>query len=171
MTTRTDALSVPQPIVPGPEMRDLVRFFADITWTGTIVEGGMGPGTPAMPSTGRGTHEWIQNGRWVVGTYEQDQFLQDGSFVLKWELHWVAGWDPMHGEYRATYADCYGNAGVMRGWVEGDRLTFETFDDVAVGIRLIWDLSDPERMTWRNEASLGGSPWTLVEEYACTPVR
>jgi hypothetical protein len=37
-----------------------------------------------------------------VGTYEQDQYLADGTFVLKWQLHWVAGWDPANNEYRAT---------------------------------------------------------------------
>jgi hypothetical protein len=68
----------------------------------------MGPGTPAMTATGWGKHHHIQDGRWIVGTYEQDQYLADGTFVLKWQLHWVAGWDPAHGEYRATIADNYG---------------------------------------------------------------
>ena len=35
-------------------------------------------------------HEIIQDGRWIVGTYQQDQFLADGTFVLTWQLHWVA---------------------------------------------------------------------------------
>ena len=61
----------------------------------------MGPGTPAMRGVGRGTAAVIQDGRWIVGDYEQDQFLDDGTFVLRWQLHWVAGWAPRHGEYRA----------------------------------------------------------------------
>ena len=36
----------------------------------------------------------IQDGRWVVGTYRQDQFLLDGTHVVTWQLHWVAGWIP-----------------------------------------------------------------------------
>ena len=46
---------------------------------------------------------------------EQDQFLEDGTFVLRWQLRWVSGWDPEHGEYRAVMADNYGHADVYRG--------------------------------------------------------
>jgi hypothetical protein len=158
---------VPQPITPGPEMEALARFHPDISWTGTIEADAMGPGSPAMTATGRGTHERIQDGRWIVGTYEQDQFLADGTFVLRWQLHWVAGWDPASGEYRATLADNYGHADVMRGSIDGDRLVFETTGDRPVKLRLTWDLTNPDDMTWRNEFSVGGAPWSLVEEYHC----
>jgi hypothetical protein len=161
--------SVPEPITPGAEMAALTRFHTDVTWTGTIQAGGMSPGTPAMTAIGRGTHETIQYGRWIVGTYQQDQFLADNTFVLTWQLHWVAGWDPTAGEYRATLADNYGHADVMRGWIEGDRLTFETIGDRPVRLRLVWDRSDPPEMTWRNEMSVGGAPWSLVEKYRCRP--
>ena len=50
----TDADKVPKPIVPGPEMEALDRFYPDVTWTGTIEAGGMGPGTPAQTAKGRG---------------------------------------------------------------------------------------------------------------------
>jgi hypothetical protein len=163
--------AVPRPIEPGAEMVALARFHRDVTWKGVIEEGGMGPGTPAMTAVGEGRHHLIQDGRWIVGDYQQDQFLLDGTFVLHWQLHWVAGWDPAMGEYRATVADNYGHADVLRGWIDGDRLTFETIDDPPVRVRLLWDVSDPDHVVWRNEASVGGGPWALVEEYACTPVR
>lgn len=54
----------------------------------------MGPGTPAMTAPGRGEHHQIQGGNSIVATYEQDQYLADGTFVLTWQLHWVVGWDP-----------------------------------------------------------------------------
>jgi Protein of unknown function (DUF1579) len=168
MAARADIGAVPKPITPGPEMEALARFHADVTWTGAIEEGGMGPGTPAMTAVGWGRHERIQDGRWIVGTYEQDQYLPDGTFVLKWQLHWVAGWDSASGEYRATIADNYGHADVMRGWIDGDRLTFKSIGDPPVRLRLVWDVSDPATMTWRNEMSVGGGPWSLVEEYRCT---
>lgn len=169
MATRADVVRVPKPITPGPEMEALARFHRDLRWTGTIAAGGMGPGTPEMTARGRGAHQPIQNGRWIVGDYEQDQFLRDGTFVLNWQLHWVAGWDPASHEYRATIADNYGHADVMRGWIDGDRLTFETIGERPVRLRLVWDLTDPTGLTWRNESSVGGAPWTLVEEYHCTP--
>jgi hypothetical protein len=152
-------------------MAALHRFFRDVTWTGSIVENGMGPGTPPMTARGRGTHTAIQDGRWIVGEYEQDQYLLDGSPVLTWQLHWVVGWDPASGEYRATLADCYGHAEVMRGRLDGDRLVFESLGHSEVRLRLTWDLTDPGVLRWRNEMSAGGSPWFLVEEYRCTPVE
>jgi hypothetical protein len=82
----------------------------------------------------------------------------------------VAGWDPAAGEYRATFADNYGRAGVMRGWIEGDRLTFETLGNELARVRLVWDMTDPTGMIWRNEMSVDRSTWSLVEEYHCTPV-
>ena len=54
---------------------------------GTIHGGGMGSGTPAMRGIGLGTAELIQDGCWIAGDYEQDQFLDDGTFVMKWQLH------------------------------------------------------------------------------------
>ena len=81
-----------------------------------------------MTARGRGRHEVIQGGRWIVGSYEQDQFLLDGTHVLTWQLHWVAGWSPADGEYRATVADVYGHAEVMRGRIDGDRLVFESVE-------------------------------------------
>jgi hypothetical protein len=169
-TTEVASARVPRPTEPGPEMEALRRFHRDVRWTGTISEGGMGPGTPSMSAVGRGTHTWIQEGRWIVGEYEQDQFLPDGTFVLRWQLHWVAGWDPANREYRATIADCYGHADVMRGWIDGDRLIFETIGEPPVRLRLVWDVSDPNAMVWRNEMSVAGAPWFLVEEYALTPI-
>lgn len=164
------APEVPRPISPGPELLALRRFFPDVTWTGSIEAGGMGPGSPPMSARGQGVHRWIQDGRWLVGEYEQDQLLLDGSFVLRWQLHWVVGWDPWRREYRATFADNYGRADVMAGRLEGDTLTFESGAGVDPRIRLTWDAGGPPPgITWRNELSVGGSPWTLVEAYVMTP--
>ena len=162
---------VPQPVTPGPEMAALCRFHVDCTWTGSISADGVGPGSPAMMAVGSGRHRELQGGRWIEGTYEQDQYLLDGSFVLTWQLHWVAGWDPTAGEYRATVADNYGHADVLRGWIDGDRLTFETIGTPAIRLRLVWDRTDPDSPTWRNEASVGGGESTLVEAYRIRPIH
>ena len=125
----------------------------------------MGPGTPEMTAEGRGMHTTIQDGLWIVGDYEQDQFLPDGTFVLKWQLHWVVGWDRDAREYRGAHADNYGHAGVMRGRLDGEILTVETMGDGPVRQRVIWNLTDPAVMRWRNEISVNGAPFSLVEEY------
>jgi len=169
MVAAADIANVPKPISIGPEMEALARFHVDCSWKGTVFAGGMGPGCPAMIAFGKATHMPIQGGRWIVGTYEQVQHLLDGTFVLRWELHWVAGWDPVHEEYRATVADCYGHAEVMRGRIEGDRLTFESLGDSPVRIRIVWDFSDPEHLRWTNEVSAGGGPWSIIEQYELEP--
>jgi hypothetical protein len=69
----------------------------------------------------------------------------------------------------SALADNYGHADVMRGWIDGDRLTFESLGQPAIRPRLVWDRSNPERMIWRNEISIAAGPWSLVEEYHCTP--
>ena len=65
----------------------------------------MGPGSPEMGGTGRAVCRLIEDGLWYACDFEQDQTLADGTFVLRWQLHWVAGWDRVAGEYRATSAD------------------------------------------------------------------
>lgn len=167
MAIRAETTPVPLPITPGPEMAALRRFHRDTTWTGTIQAGGMGLGTPAMTARGRGTHHIIQDGRWIVGEYVQEQALLDGTPLLTWQLHWVAGWDPATAEYRATIADCYGHAEVLTGGIDGDRMVFTSVGNPTVVIRLTWELVDDHTLLWRNEARVGDGPWSLVEEYRC----
>jgi hypothetical protein len=150
-------------------MEALRRFYPDVTWDGMIHEGGMGPGTPAMRGVGRGTARPIQDGRWVQGDYEQEQYLVDGTFVLKWQLHWVSGWSPAAGEYRASMADNYGNAGVYGGRIDGDCLIFESMEGAPVRLRFTWDVSDPAVVRWRNEMATGDGSWFLIEEYPMVP--
>ena len=170
--TRGDpAAAIPKPIDAGPEMTVLSRFYQDVTWTGTIHEGGMGPGTPAMTGVGRATARPIQDGRWIVLDCEQDQFLDDGTHVLTWQLHWVSGWAPEHGEYRAVMADSYGHTGAYRGHIDGDRLIFESMAETGPRLRFTWDASGPGVLNWRNEMSLGDGSWFLIEEYAMVPTR
>lgn len=166
-TTAIDA--IPRPATPGAETDALRRFHRDGTWSGKIHPGGMGPGTPGQIAVGEARHRWIQDGRWVVGEYQQDQLLEDGTFILKWELHWVCGWDPMASEYRATIADNYGRADVLRGRVEGDLMIFESFEGKVPMIRLTWDASSPDVIAWKNEMSIDGTTWMLVEDYEIVP--
>lgn len=89
--------------------------------------------------------------------------------MLTWQLHWVSGWSPEHGEYRAVMTDNYGHAEVYRGRIEGDRLVFESLEGAAARLRFTWDASDPRVILWRNEMSLDEGSWFLIEEYAMVP--
>jgi Protein of unknown function (DUF1579) len=171
MSTAQEIDRIPRPITPGPEMEALHRFHTDVSWVGTIHEGGMGPGTPAMRGVGRATVSDIQDGRWLAMDAEQEQFLEDGTFVLKWQLHWVVGWSPEAGEYRASMVDNYGHAMVYRGWIEGDRLVFESMGDAPVRLRFTWETASEGVINWKNEMALGDGEWFLIEEYPMTPVE
>jgi hypothetical protein len=160
---------IPRPVTPGVEIEKLRRFHRDGTWTGMIHPGGMGPGTPAQLARGQARHHWIQDGRWVVGEYEQDQTLEDGTFLLKWELHWVCGWDPMAGEYKATIADNYGRAALLRGRIVDNQMVFESTSEQTPLLRLTWELTPRGSILWSNEMSFDGSKWMLVEDYEIEP--
>jgi Protein of unknown function (DUF1579) len=157
---------LPRSAVAGPEMEALAPFYRDWTWTGTIETNGMGPGSPEMSGVGRAKCRPIQEGLWYACDFEQEQRLSDGSFVLRWKLHWVTGWDARAGEYRASSADNNGpNLAIYRGRVEGDRLVYESLQETLPRLRLTWILTDPDHCTWRNEFTLDGQAWTLIEEY------
>jgi hypothetical protein len=162
--------AVPKPIEPGREMDDLRRFFRDVRWEGAIREDGMGPGSPAMKGVGWGAVRMIQDGRWIAGDFEQDQYLDDGTFVLRWQLHWVCGWDPAAREYRAVMVDNYGHAMAYRGRIDGDRLVFQSMPDADARLRFTWDAGDPNAIVWKNEVGLPDGSWFLVEEYRMVPV-
>jgi len=66
-------------------------------------------------------------------------------------------------------ADNYGQADVMRGRIDRNRLTFETIGDQPIRLRLVWDRSNPAEIIWNNEISVGSAPWFLVEGYRCRP--
>ena len=158
---------IPKSARPGPEIAALAAFYRDWMWSGTIREGGMGPGSPEMSGVGRATCRLIQGGLWYACDFEQDQHLLDGTFVLKWQLHWVAGWDQAAGEYLACSADNNGpSLATYRGRIEANQLIYESIGEALPRIRLSWILADPEHATWRNEYTLDGSTWTLIEEYA-----
>jgi len=124
-----------------------------------------------MTGVGRGTVQAIQDGRWIVLDCEQDQFLPDGTLVLKWQLHWVTGWSPEHGEYRAVMTDNYGHAELYRGRIDGDRLVFDSMEGAAPRLRFTWDVSDPALITWRNEMAVGDGSWCLIKAGADPKTR
>jgi len=161
-----DTVHLPTSAVAGPEMAALAPFYRDWRWTGTIRPGGMGPGSPEMAGTGQATCRRIQDGLWFDCDFEQVQRLTDGSPVLTWRLHWITGWDPAAGEYRASSADNKGpTLAIYRGRIDGDALVYESLQEALPRIRLTWTLIDRDHATWRNECTLDGFTWTLIEEY------
>jgi hypothetical protein len=118
--------------------------------------------------TGKGSARCrlIQGGLWYACDFEQEQRLLDGTLVLKWQLHWITGWDPRAGEYRASCADNNGpTLDIYRGRIDGDRLVYEPVNEQLPRIRMTWELTGPAHCRWRNEVTLEGRTWGLIEEY------
>ncbi|MDD1676783.1 MAG: DUF1579 domain-containing protein [Methanomicrobiales archaeon] len=154
----------PRVVKAGPEMQALARFFGNGTWTGTVMAGGMGPGSPEMHAKGSSVCKKILDDLWISCMFEQDQFI-GGKKVITWKAHWVIGWDTMAHEYRAVGTDNNGVAFLFRGELDGDRLVMESMGEVPVKLRFTWDARDPKGVAWKNEMSVGGAPWSLIEEY------
>jgi len=153
-------------------MAALAPFYRDWRWSGTIEADGMGPGSPRMHGKGRAICRLIQDGLWYVCDFEQEQRLDDGTFMLAWQLHWVTGWDAAAGEFRASAADNNGpTLSMYRGVLDDRVLTYLPLGNTLPRIRLTWLLDDPGHARWRNEITLDGSHWRLIEEYAmeCEP--
>ena len=159
----------PEPLRGGAEMAALRPFHFDCRWRGQVAAGGMGPGSPEMDAVGQGIFRPILDGAWLAGDFEQDQFVA-GERLLTWKAHYVVGWDPRVGEYHVTYVDNAGNASVLRGRIEGARFIIESLAGEPLRLRMSWDLLEPGRVAWRNECSVAGGPWQLIEEYLCTPL-
>jgi hypothetical protein len=163
----TPATTLPRSAEIGPEVSALAPFYRDWRWTGLIEAGGMGPGSPAMTGIGSARCRLIQGGLWYDCEFEQEQRLLDGTYVLTWQLRWITGWDGRVGEYRASSADNQGpNLGIYRGRIDGDQLIYESLDEGLPLIRLTWILDDDRHARWRNEYTVDGSTWNLIEEYA-----
>jgi hypothetical protein len=159
----------PSPLRPGPQTDALRRFHRNVTWSGTVKANG---NVPEMTAIGNGTFSWAVGGLWIVGEFQQEQFY-NGRKVTEWNAHYIAGWDYSRGSYVAFAADSNGRCVPFTGSIEGDRFTI-TSDGATIGgapvrLRMIWDLSNPQRMRWSNEMSIAEGPWQLIEEYDMRP--
>ena len=164
----------PPAFSPSAREKRLEDFFFDCAWTGKVHAGGQGPGSPEMEAEGGGTCRWLMGGMWLVGDFRQDQF-SGGVYVLTWQLHIVVGWDSQASEYRAVLVDSNGTSAHLRGTIEGARLVMASVEPLTAGgkpieLRLTWDAADPRAVVWRNEMSVEGGPWFLVEDYVVEPL-
>jgi len=156
------------PLRAGPEMVALRTFLFDCTWTGTVSPNGMGPGSPEMSAVGKATFHPILDGAWITCDCEQDQFVDERK-VITWKAHFVVGWYPRGEAYKLLYADNNGSSTLMVGRIDDGSFICETMGDDPVQLRLTWTSLGANEVEWRNECSIAGGPWFLIEEYLCTP--
>ena len=173
--TRETSAWQPQQVMPGPEARSLPLFFHDCTWVGTVYANMQAPGSPEMEARGGMRCQWIMDGLWLECDGFQDQFV-DGEKILTWKLHLVVGWDVAAHEYRAILVDNNGVSALLRGEMDGPKLVMTPLNHLQasgqqVALRFVWDATDPNAVLWRNEVSVAGGPWALIEDYVTKRIR
>ena len=155
----------PKPAVPGPELQALKRFHRDVAWTGRVRAAGP---VPEMTAIGEGRFHSSADGLWIIGEFSQDQYFA-GQKVTSWSAQYIAGWDLARRCYVAFAADSNGRSVPFTGAIENDRFVI-TSEGASIGgapvrLRMIWDATTPDVMSWRNEMSIADGPWSLIEEY------
>lgn len=163
----------PAPSAPPPELDALRPFFFDCTWEGTVYANMQAPGSPEMVAVGAATCRWILDGLWLAQEAWQDQY-HNGQKLLAWKLNMIAGWDKFAREYRAVLVDSNGVSALLRGEIDGRRLVMTPIGlapgaGQVASLRFIWEVLESGEVTWRNEASIDGSPWMLIEDYVMAP--
>lgn len=96
-------------------------------------------------------------------------FRKTNTSVTSWSAQYIAGWDLARRCYLAFAADSNGRSVPFTGAIENDRFVI-TSEGASIGgapvrLRMIWDATTPDVMSWHNEMSIADGPWSLIEEY------
>lgn len=162
-----ESMPAPEAARGGREMEELRRFFRDCTWTGRVLADPSNPSSPELEVVGKSVFSPIMDGLWLAGDLEEEFFYR-GEKVDEEKCHYIVGWSPGPGEYKAVSVDSLGNAMLNAGRIEGDILVLETPGDPPVRLRMSIDLSDEARPRWYSEVAQQGEPWLRIEEYTGT---
>jgi hypothetical protein len=152
------------PPKPGPETEALKPFAKSITSTGTMNAGAMGPGSPEMPTKGKATCKWVLNNLWIACDIEETSGA--GKTAMKWQGHWVFGYDFLAKGYRGTMTSSMGAQMRMKGTLEAQKLTWETVDEMKMPgmpskTRITLDATDPKAIKFTDEGLVGGK-WVAM---------
>jgi hypothetical protein len=130
---------------PGVETRAIGTFTKSAAWEGKLPAGALGLGAGELRTRGHMRAKWMVNDLWLVCEIE-DQ-MGSGPNAHVWKAVWVSGWDFGAKEYRGAIFDSFGCSSMMRGRLEGRRLTFESMDELMMQgrptrLRFTFDASD-----------------------------
>lgn len=138
------------PPKPGPEQDALKPFAKGGAMTGTH----MMPDGKEMPTKGKATCKWIDGNMWVACDLEET--TGTGKTAMKWNGHWVFGYDNVAKAYRGYMVDNMGMSGRMKGTLDGTKMVWESMDEMKgppgmpTKQRVTEDVSDPkvDKMTF-----------------------
>jgi hypothetical protein len=160
------------PPKPGEQHQALQPFVKSAAFTGKMMAGAMGPGSPELPTTGRSTCKWMLSGLWaacdITGT------VGTGKQAMKWAAHWMVGWDFASKDYRGAFLDTEGLMTWWKGTLADNKLVMTTVGDVMmagqpVSMRMTFDASDAKAVKMTTEHKMKGGDWKVVEEDLMKP--
>jgi|GEM_PF-1879684 len=118
-----------------------------------------------VDSKGTMTCKWTAGKLWIACDIDED--IQGGPFK-KMQAHVVMGWDFNDKGYRAQMVTMQGGALAMNGWVQGNKLIFQSQPfTTPVGktkVRWTFDLTDKSAIVFHDERSIGGMDWFTFEK-------
>ena len=146
------------PPKPGPETEALKPFAKSVQSTGTIPAGAMGQ-NPELATKGKSTCKWTLNNLWVACDIEE--IVGSGKQSMKWNGHWVFGYDFLAKGYRGTMTSTMGDQTQMKGTLEGSKLVWENIEEMKIpGMpsksRITLDATDPKAIKFTEEGYLQG---------------
>lgn len=158
------------PPKPGPETEALKPFSKSLSSTGTVPAGAWGA-NPEMPTKGRATCRWVLGNLWIQCDIQET--TGKGKQAMKWQGHWVFGYDFAEKGYRGTMTDNFGMQVPLKGTLEGSKLTWESGEVQMMGhptkIRITEDATDPKAIKFTSEHEMNGK-W-VVDETAVHKTR
>ncbi len=170
--TAQTATATPGVVRPGSETLEINTFIKNATWEGKLPAGALGLNAGEMSTRGHVTCKWTVNDLWHVCEIEDK--MGTGANARVWKAIWVSGWDFGHQEYRGAIFDSFGNASMMRGTRDGERLTFVSMSDVIMNgqptrFRFTFDASEPKGVKFTAEHSVNGK-FVIDEQELHVPV-
>jgi hypothetical protein len=163
----------PAPPKPGPETDALKVFHPkSATMSGKSPAGAWAPGTPEMPTKGKITCKWALNNLWA--TCDIEDTTGTGKTAMHWAAQQSAGWDFGAKEYRAVLVDNMGGATLMKGKIDGTKLTWESATESfmmgkPMKFRVTFDAADPKAIKMTGEHSGPDKKWVVDEESVIKP--
>ncbi len=142
--------------MPGTSRGPGVAPLATSTGTRTTPDG------KEIPTKGKETCKWIDGNMWAA--CDIDETAGSGKSAMKWQGHWVFGYDTVAKGYRGVMTDNFGMMGRMKGTLESPgKMVWESMDEMKnppPGMpskeRVTDDASNPKEEKMTFEGWMGG---------------
>lgn len=149
--------------------RKLEPLAGTFVWSGRILPGTLGPGSPEAGMFGRTEASWVNDGLYLLiqGDYRYRVKEISGSF---WKFDYFLGYDPLVKRYRQWLADNIGLA-IKDCTLEGTRLVVDFPPDARIEsgghtivFRQTYDWNEANIIRNTFQVRVDGGEWVLVAD-------